>query len=224
MKPLILLTLLLSPAVLMAASFEGKVTFQMTSGRNQPQDITYNIKNDKLRIDLPGQHGMGGMIMDLTKRESTILMDQQRMYMTMAMPDVAAASNQKAKKKADTKLEKTGETETILGYPATKYLATSGNDTTELWLAEGLGTFMSFNQSNPMMGGRGRGNAPVQQPWERALAGKDLFPLRVTGKDFKLEATAIDKAPVSDALFAPPADYQKFDMGAMMRGMIPGGR
>jgi hypothetical protein len=218
---------LFAPIAVTAASFEGKVNFKMTSGKNQPQDINYSIKGDKLRVDLPSQQGMGGMIMDLTKRESTIIMDQQQMYMTMAMPDAAADQNAK-KKKDDTKLEKTDETEKILGYTATKYIATSGKETTELWLAEGLGTFMSFNQGNPMMGGRGRGSAPAQQGWERALAGKDMFPLRVVGKDFKLEATAIDKTSLADSLFAPPPSYQKLDMGGMMggmmKGMIPGAR
>jgi hypothetical protein len=225
MKHLLIASLLLIPAVLSAASFEGKVNFKMTSGREQPRDITYNIKGDKIRVELPGQTKMGGMIMDLGKRETTVLMDEQQMYMTMPIPE--AAVNAAAEKAGDVKLEKTGETEKILGYTATKYVATSGNSTTDLWLAEGLGTFMSFNQ-NPM-GGRGRG-AQNQQEWEKALAGmKDAFPLRVVGKDkngkesFRLETTAIDKSPLPDSLFAPPAGYQKFDMGGMMKGMLPGG-
>lgn len=222
MKYLLLASLLLAPAALTAASFEGKVNFKLTSGREQPRDISYSIKGDKLRIDLPGQQGVGGMIMDLGKRESVIILDQQKMYMTRSFAEAEASAP--AQKKDDAKLEKTGETEKILGYTATKYIATSGGSQTELWLAEGLGTFMSFNQGNPMMGGRGRGGAqPQQQAWERALAGKDMFPLRVVGKDYKLEATAIDKATLPDTLFAPPAGYQKFDMGAMMRGMMPGG-
>jgi hypothetical protein len=95
-----------------------------------------------------------------------------------------------------------------------------------MWLAEGLGTFMSFNQSNPMAGGRsGRGGAQPSQDWERALAGKELFPLRVVSKDksgkdsFKMEATAINKQTLPDSLFTPPASYQKLDMG-MMKGMM----
>ena len=28
--------------------------------------------------------------------------------------------------------------------------------------------------------------------------------------------------PLPDSLFAPPAGYQKFDMGNMMKGMMPG--
>lgn len=221
MKNLLLATLLFTPAILGAAPFEGKISLKMTSGRNQPQDITYSIKGDKVRLDLPGKQGMGGMIMDLTKREATVVIDQQKMYMTMAMPETPPEAA--AKQKSDVQLERTGETEKILGYTAAKWIATSGGNKTELWLAEGLGRFVSPNQEGPMMGGR-RGGGGGEQPWEKALGGKDLFPLRVVGKDFRMEATAIDKATLPDTLFVPPADYRQFDMSAMMKGMMPGAR
>jgi hypothetical protein len=215
---------LFAPAVLSAASFEGRVNFKMTSPRGAPQEIAYNIKGDKIRVEMPGQAAMGGIIIDTTKRESTVIMDQQKMYMTMALPDVAAQASKKAE---EVKLEKTGEKETILGLTAEKYIATHPDSTSEMWLAEGLGTFMSAPSGNPM-GGRGGGNSQAQA-WERALAGKELFPLRVVSKDkagkesFRMEATAIDQKPLPDSLFAAPAGYQKFDMGAMMKGFgLPG--
>lgn len=82
------------------------------------------------------------------------------------------------------------------------------------------------------MGGGPGGGGAVPQAWERALAGKDLFPLRVVARDkggkedFRLEATAIEKQTLAAALFAPPAGYQKLDMGGMMQGMpgLPGRR
>ncbi|HUR60607.1 MAG TPA: DUF4412 domain-containing protein [Opitutaceae bacterium] len=220
--------LLLAPAVISAAEFEGKVTFKMTSGKDKAQDIRYAIKNGKFRIELPGQAGMGGLIVDPVKRESVVLMDQQKMYMVMAIPD-AKATDAKAGKGDGATLEKTGETEKILGYTAEKYISKTADATTELWLAEGLGTFVGFGNSNPM-GGRRGGSAPATQAWERALAGKEMFPLRVVSRDhanketFKLEATSIDKTGLPDAMFTPPADYQKFDMGGMMKGMMPGNR
>jgi hypothetical protein len=217
---LLLASLFLIPAALSAASFEGKVSFKMTSGREKSQDITYNIKGDKVRMEIPGQKSMGGMIMDTTKKEMTMIMDAQKTYMVMAIPQAAIEAG--GKNNEDVTLEKTGETEKILGYTATKYVTTHEGQKTDLWLAEGIGTFMGFN-NNPM-GGR-RGAAP--KAWERALAGKELFPLRVVGRDksgkesFRMEATAIDRTRLPDELFAPPAGYRKFDMGGMMKGMIP---
>jgi hypothetical protein len=238
---LFLASVLLVPAALSAATFEGKVTFKMTSGRDKPMEMTYNIKGDKIRMEMPGQKGMGGMIMDTSKREMTMIMDEQKTYMVMALPQ--AAVDAIAKRDDEVKLEKTNETEKILGYTATKYLLTEKNGAeTELWLAEGLGTFMGMTQQNPMSRGRG----PAPKAWERALEGKELFPLRVVGREkggspradkgksadkmkgkagnesFRMEVTAIDKTTLPDSMFTPPAGYRKFDMGGMMRGMIPG--
>jgi hypothetical protein len=232
----------LAPASLLAASFEGNVSFKMTSGGGKPQEIVYQIKGDKIRMLMPGAKGMGGMIMDTTKREMTMIMDEQKSYMVMALPQSAVDAI--AKQNEDVKLEKTDETEKILGYTATKYIVTSKDGDTDLWLAEGLGTFMGFN-NNPMGGKR----AAPPQAWERALAGKELFPLRVVGVEkgasdrnrgkgdekskgkakggketFRMEVTAIEKTSLPDSLFNPPAGYQKFDMGGMMKGMIPGAR
>lgn len=224
----LLVTVLFAPAALLAASFEGKVNFAMTSGREKTQQINYSIKGDKFRIDVPTQKGTGGMIVDPVKKETTMIMEEQKMYMVMAMKDVVAEGGEA--KGSDAKLEKTGQTEKILGYLAEKFIATDKDTKTELWLAEGLGTFMSFNNSGPMGGGSRRGGGGgAAQSWERALAGKELFPLRVVSKDkngkesFRMEATAISKETLSDSLFVPPAGYQKFDMGAMMKGMMPGG-
>ena len=213
---------LLLPAFAWAAQFEGKVDFTLNTPRGASQ-MGYSIKGDKIRIDLVGQKGMGGMIFEPAKKQTTVLMPEQKMYMTMEMPDVQA---QAAEAKAgDVTLEKTGQKEKILGFDAEKFISTYQGSATELWLAEGIGTFMAPNQRNPM----GRGAGPAPQGWEKALAGQELFPLRVVskGKDgkesFRMEATAINKQALPDTLFTPPADFQKFDMGAMMNPAMRGG-
>jgi hypothetical protein len=219
---LFLASALLAPAAIFAASFEGKVTMTMKSGKEKPMDITYALKGDKMRIEFPNQKGKAGMVMDTSKKQMLMIMDEQKMYMTYTIPETVVQNAEK--QTAQTKFEKTNETEKILGYTATKYIATSPDGITDIWLAEGLGRYMSFNQ-NPM--GRGRG-AATPQGWEQALAGKDLFPLRVVGKDkknaetFRMEVTAIQKESLPESLFTPPADYKSFDMGGMMKGIMQG--
>ncbi len=211
-----------------AATFEGKVSFKLTTARGQAQEIRQSIKGDKVRIEMPGQNTMGGIIIDSTKREMTVTMDAQKMYLVMPMANPAAPAGGTGKTEEAPQLEKTGEKEKILGYLAEKFVATQGNSQTELWLAEGLGAFMGLGNGGPAGGRGGRGAAP--QPWERALSGKDLFPLRVVTHDkdskenFRMEVTAIEKQTLPDSLFAPPADFQKMDMGGMMGGMkgLPG--
>jgi len=38
----------------------------------------------------------------------------------------------------------------------------------------------------------------------------------------RMEATAVEKTSLPASDFAPPAGFEKFDMGAMMKGLIPG--
>jgi len=225
---LLLAAALVAPAALAAASFEGKVAFKITSGRAKPQEMHYQIKGDKIRVSLPGQDQTGGLIMDLEKKETLMLMDSEKMYMVMPMATEGAPDRGGKAGDAPT-LEKTGETETILGYRAEKYLSTHQNEKTELWLAEGLGRFAGSGSKGGPMGGGRKGGGSAGQAWERALAGKDLFPLRVVGLDrggketSRMEVTAIEKQSLPDSLFVPPADYTKMDMGGMMQGMgIPG--
>ena len=37
-----------------------------------------------------------------------------------------------------------------------------------------------------------------------------------------MEVTGIEKKSLPDSMFTPPEDYKKFDMGGMMKGLIPG--
>ncbi len=229
---LLLASALLAPAAVLAAAFEGKISYKITVPREKPAEMHQALKGDKMRMDAPGgKKGGGSMIMDLKKREMIMLMDSEKMYMSMQLPEDTELPGGPAK---EPKIEKTSVTEKILGYTATKYLALSDDSTTEMWLAEGIGTFMGMGNNSGgssggggLFGGRAKKESSVRS-WEKALQGKDLFPLRVVeldkaGKErFRMEVTALTKEKLPDSLFLPPEGYTKFDMGGMMRGMIPG--
>ena len=220
---------LLSPAALTAASFEGKVTMTMTAAKGAPTPINFSVKPGFSRMDMQADGHTATIIFDLTKEEMMILMAEQKMYMTRAMPKPKADSAPDSGKPGDAVVEKTGVTEKILGYTCTKYISKDKDTTTEMWVTDELGTFIGMS-NGAAMGGRRGGGAP-KQAWEEALQGKDSFPLRVvttsnkdkSGKEtFRMEATAIDKQKLPASLFAAPEDFQKLDLGGMMRGMIPG--
>jgi hypothetical protein len=222
MKTLLaVLTLLLAPA-LGAATFEGTVNFKSTDSKKRSHEMLYSVKNSRLRIDMKAGKDAGYTIMDMAKMEMMMVMDSQRMYMTMSLKDVA---DKAAKEVADdVTFVKTNETERILGYTATKYISTYKGEATDMWLAEGLGAFM-MPGDNPMAGGRGSAAA---KSWEKALQGKNLFPLRIVNKDKKgnetnrMEVTAIEKKKLDEALFTVPEGYNKFDLGAGVGGMMKG--
>lgn len=208
---------------LSAVAFEGKVSLAMKSGREDERVIDYAMKGTRVRLE-PKMAEAGGtaMIMNGEKQEMTILMPEQRMYMVMplkAPPGRPAAARTPT---PEQKNEKTGRTETILGYSCDEYVTTDGGDTTEMWITEELGSFAGLGASNPMAGMMG-GGAPATPTagWEEALQSKGAFPLRVVSRDakgrekFRLEARKVEPGALPDSLFVPPAGFQKFAMPAM---------
>jgi hypothetical protein len=220
--PSLLLTVaLVAPAALSAAVFEGTVRMKMSDGRGNAHEMTYHLKEGLVRIDMQMGEGSAGMIMNMAKQEMIILMPDQHMYMVRPLTEVRNAA-ERAVQNQDVTLEKTGETAKILGYDCVKYISKSKEGTSEMWVTEQLGQFMGLGSGGGPMGGRSNKQSPA---WEKALMGKNFFPLKVIthtnkGKEeFKMEATAIDKGSQPDSLFVPPADFQKFDLGGMMQGL-----
>ncbi|MES1194554.1 MAG: DUF4412 domain-containing protein, partial [Opitutus sp.] len=196
--------------------------------KGKVQDLNYSMKGQKLRMDITAEGHEVATIMDLEKLEMLMLMNEQRMYMVMPIKKpVEQAMAKQGESTAD--LEVTGKTETILGYKCNQVLVKDKGTTTEVWIAEGLGTFMGLGSGggggNPFARGSKTANTAK---WEEALKGKGGFPLRVVSLDgkgkqtFKMEATKIEPGTLPDSLFAPPAGYQKFqmpDFGGLMKGL-----
>lgn len=250
--PLVLLACaLVVPTALNAATFEGKVRMKMTAGdakKGEPMEMDYRIKEGFVRTDIQvkdksGKPGMGmSTIIDSKKQEMIMLMPEQQMYMVTSFadkPGTAAtrpgAPRDAAGKTPEAKIEKTGETETILGYKCEKYLLKEEKTTIAMWLTSDLGDFSGFGSTAASpLGARGAAaaNSPQAQEWAKVLAGKSLFPLRVVGSNnadsketFRMEVTAIEKQSLPASDFAAPAGWKKFEMpnmGDMMKGMIPG--
>lgn len=220
---------LLLPAALSAAAFQGKVVMKMTMPKSEPIPLTMSVKEGFSRTDMVmGKGTSGSMIMDQAKQQITILMDEQKMYLVQPMPKPEEFTDGKDSGKNDFTFEKTNETEKILGYNCTKYIAKSKEGTSEIWATEQLGTYLGMGAGGP---GSQPGKKAPSYAWEKALIGKNFFPLRtiVFGKDGKealrTEAVSVEKQSLPNSLFAPPADYQKLEMppiSDMMKGMMKG--
>jgi len=208
-----LLALLLTAAS--GAHFAGNVQMKMTDGRASTHTLTYSIKGNLVRTDVELAEGQtASAIINPDKDQMTMLLPSQQMYMVMPVRRTAAAAGHDID---EVQIEKTGETEKILGYDCTKYLVKSNGSTTEVWATDELGTFMGLGSSSGPFGRRQPSAA-----WEKALTGKNFFPLRVstapgdkTTSAFRLEATAIKKESLPDSLFTPPENYRKLDMSGL---------
>lgn len=227
----LLASALLLPAVLSAAGFEGKVTMNMTMpNAKEPMPMTLSIKEGFARNDMTVAQGMtASSIIDQAKQQMIILMTEQKMYMVQPMPKPEDFTDKKDA--SDFTFEKTGETAKIAGYNCTKYIVKSKDNMTEVWATDQLGTYLGMGGGGA--GARGKGAAAYA--WEKALIGKNFFPLRTVvfdknGKEMvRMEATSVEKMSLPSSLFTPPADFQPLPamgdmMKGMMKGMIPGSR
>lgn len=224
----LLASLLAVPFLTAAGTFEGRVALAFKADREKEVAVSYAIKQGLVRLDaqMP-EAGGAAMIFDWAKKEMTVLMPQQSMYMTMPLDAgqaVAKAMNENA-----AKVERTGKTETILGYVCEQLIVQDKNGATEVWVTDKLGAFMGLGGGNPMQGMMGgRGAKPAANGWEEVLKNLGaVFPLRVTARDakgkatFTLETKSVEPGPLPDSLFVPPPGYQKFAMpnlGGMLRG------
>lgn len=212
LRTLCVSALLTVTSVFAAAPFEGKVSLALSQGGGKAQPITYAMKGQSIRMELATEGQTMASIMDLAKSQMIMLIPAQRMYIVMPIKPPAATARESLEQGGE--IKKTGRTDTILGYPCDEYVAQDNGTTTEIWLAQGLGTFMGMGSGNPMLG-RGNQSAPR---WEEQIKGQAGFPLRVVSKDargqesFRLETTQIEPSSLPDELFTPPADYEKFMM------------
>ena len=208
---------LMAPSTATAASFEGHIKMKIESGKDDPTFFRYSMKDQRLRMEMPtGKETMVGLL-DWEKREMSMLMPGQQMYMVIELKDVPMVEN--AQKAQDsTTLEKTSETATIAGRQATKYLARDGKTVTELWLTSGLGSWFNMSGGNPM-------KPKKLSDWEKEVIAKGLFPLRIVTFDKKgkktmtSEVVELDPQKLDDSLFLPPAGYSKFSMGNLLKGL-----
>lgn len=225
----VLVAAIFAPVAVVAASFEGKVAMEMSSGQGETTPMTFSIRPGASRIDISTQGHDVSVILDQTKGEMTILMPERSMYLVRPLP-AANPTTPQSSKPDSVQVEKTDVHEKILGYDTVKYTAkTKEGGTTEAWVTDQLGTFLGLGNGGGPMGG-GRPNGPGQLIWQDAFRGKDAFPLRVTTKNaqgfqiFRLEAISVEKKSLPDTVFTPPAGFQKLDMQNMMHGMgMPGG-
>jgi hypothetical protein len=229
--PTLLLGLCVLTGSLGAKDFEGMIRMKMTSEHTPARDaagdgtmfMDYYLKGGLIRIDMnTGKGQVFSSIMDSRKREMTILMPAQKMYMVRQLPE-ATQSGGTAEPVSDVQFVRTGKTETILGYKCEEIIVKSRNGDADIWGAEGLGTFQGMVGHGPMGGG-----AP-KNAWEAALAEHGFFPLRMVSHDksgkeqMRMEAVSIDPQPPADSLFVPPADFHSFQMPDF-DGMNPMGR
>ncbi len=187
--------------------FEGKVTINVFDG-DQAHTMEYYVKGSKIRFDANEEGHEGHVIMDPSNKQFLVVMPQQKMYMSMQIPDYSSNSGDNSSMDKDVSFEKTGETKQILGYTAEKWTYKSKDDQGEAWMTKDIGGFKMFD--NPM-----QKNKPQ---WQKDLATSGYFPLEVYENGKKVyEVTNIDKKSLDESMFEAPVGFKKMDMPMMQK-------
>jgi hypothetical protein len=200
------------------SGFEGDIAMHLTTSHG-PEDATFVTKGGKLRVDAPARNGdVAHLVFDPAANRTMVILDAQKMYMDLDKAAFASAGARTAL--PETTIAKTGKHETIAGTDCEDWTASEANGKhVALCVAHGLG-FFDFQSMAP-------GGAPTSA-WAEELRMQQYFPLRAVSTDasgketLRMEVTKIEKKPVDDALFAPPAGYRPFTMPRMPMGGIPG--
>jgi hypothetical protein len=189
---------------LTAKAFEGTATYQMTDRKGEVMEMTFTLKDGKVRTEAERDGHTMINIMDLSKKSMTMLMPEKKLYMEHSFE----GGSFKGKKGGKATFSKTGKSETIAGYKADEWLIESNGTTTHIWGTTELG--QGFGQAPGGRPGEGPG-------WEipAELREKGFFLLRAEGdgKRGKMEASSVKPGSVDSSLFEVPAGYQK--MGGM---------
>jgi hypothetical protein len=204
-----------------ADTFEGRIHMEMSAGkRKEKSGMDFSIKAGKVRMDIAapenskrGHDGSMGMIFDSKNQEMLMLMDMdgQKMYIRRSVAkEISRATDSKNMGSVPVA---TGRTEVIAGYPAAEYKSTSAKgEVTEMWLAKGLGTFVSMTGKNPMSG-----HGETSPEWEKFAREGNFFPMRVVtlnsrgNEETRMEVTKVEKTSLPDSVFST-AGYTEFKM------------
>lgn len=212
---------------LSAQNFEGVVTWQLRDGNSQ---MVQYYKGGKVRTEMGREGRQMIMLMDAEHQGMTMVMPEQKMYMTMDMSRMMEQAQAEQPKKTP-KFTDTGKTETIAGHTCTVYrMAEDAGqpDKIEMCAAKGMGFLLLGS------GGMGRGRDPMggasaalNNPEIAKLYKDGFFPLRVSsveGGKNELIMQVSDIAPKSldGALFEVPSGYQEMKMPAGMPRRPPG--
>jgi Domain of unknown function (DUF4412) len=220
--------LMLAPAAISAqGTFEGTVSYSMTTPQGMTMDMVQHVKGDRMRADVAaGPMGSMVILYDMKESKITMLVPAQKMYMSMDQQTAMEMAGQQGKDMSNAKMaiKKTGEKETIAGHPCEHVEMTMNEHVIDYCAATDLGFYFG---GSPPSGGRG-GNASANlgreaQEMLRKEFPKGFFPVKISmdmgAGSMTMTATKIEKGSVSDDMFAIPSDYTEMPgMGGRGRG------
>ncbi len=181
-------------------SFNLGVTYKMDEGKASKKGenlVTMWLSNKPYFGMEMGRNNELFMVTDMNTGKSVTLMNEQKMAMVMDLKKMMqqVANSEKVKEEAaNTKIQKTGKTEKILGYTCSEFVMTTSDGTSRAWITTELGSGMTNYLKSMFMMLPGKSKQAAS--WEKAGNGV-LLRLESTNKKnevTRMEATEVKKA------------------------------
>ncbi len=215
-----------------AGAFEGAITAKLFTD-DQPMEIKYATKGSRMRVETQLSRGSaqsGVMLMDLASGTQTILIPQNKSYMTMNWGETMGMMSKGKDSATDfPKVTSTGKTESIAGYTCQHWLIGDKQDT-DICMAKGLGYFGGGGEAGSILdklqklafGDKMKAQLASNPEFAKFVEG-GAFPLKMSqienGQSKTImEVTNVERKPLDDSIFSVPADYKQ------MPGMPPMGK
>ena len=211
--------------------FNGVITFTNYSNSGKASTFVQTTKGRKVRLDGMGGSEQGSMIVDGDAKVMMMVEPAKKQYITMTdedMKQTQAMMGPMMEKRSESgkySFSNTGRTETVAGVPCQVWRGVRTNqgkqEEGEACVANGVGFALAeLTFANPMAHRGGAGYEQYEQ--FRQLVGGNRGILKVTkiedGKPVpQMVATKIERKPVSDDAFKPPAGFTEVKMGDMMK-------
>jgi Domain of unknown function (DUF4412) len=206
------------------AQTSGAVTWsiQGVGGANGPRTMIQYFKGSQMRIDMPQAGMMGGIIMNASTGDMTMLMPAQRAYMQYNIAQMGANMAPQATGQITVTA---GGSETVAGISCTDYTISGGpGGPTQVCAASGVPSMdPKALTTGPMAQfvSRMGMNAQVVAAYQQ-LKGKG--PLKVSkvesgNTSLVMVATNVSTTTPPDSLFQIPTGWTKFQMPAGAGGM-----
>jgi hypothetical protein len=216
--------------------FEGEITAKLFTDA-QPMEILYATKGSRMRVETQLSQGSaqkGVALMDSSAGTMTMLIPQNKTYMTMNWGKIAGEMMAKGDEKDSTddfpKVTSTGKTETVAGFKCQYWLFGDKQDT-EVCIAKGLGYFAGAGGDSSGILDKLK-NLALRDKIKAQLDANPEFAKFVEGGAFPLkiaqiengqsktimEVTSVARKSLDDSLFTVPADYKKMEIPGMPAG------
>lgn len=201
---------------LAAQAFEGVVAYKISGDGGKSSELTMSIKGTQVRTDMAAEGHAMVMLLDGQTSTMTMLMAEQKMYMSMDMK--AMGERMQGMKHDDhtpPKITALGTRETLAGRSCENFQVESEKSKEEFCNAAGMGNILAPH--SPMGRGAASPLNDLDNAAYRAYFKDGFFPLRVTdlaggNRKVVMEAMRVEPKALEASLFQVPAGYMEMKM------------